>query len=66
MTDSYTVEELDEYRQVFAMFDTDGSGAIGVDELRAAMKSMNMYAGDQELHTLINEVSHIMHFAQVI
>lgn len=31
--ENYTEEELEEYREVFSVFDTDGSGAIGTDEL---------------------------------
>ena len=27
--EKYSKEELEEYKQVFALFDTDGSGAIG-------------------------------------
>jgi len=49
----YTREELEEYKQVFALFDTDGSGAIGTDELGEAMRSMGMNPTPQEL-----QVSH--------
>ena len=38
------------------MFDTDGSGAIGTDELGDAMKSMGMNATQRELEQLIREV----------
>ncbi len=53
----YTADELVEYRQVFALFDTDGSGAIGTDELGEAMRSMGMNANQKELEQLIREVS---------
>uniref|UniRef100_A0A915LP69 EF-hand domain-containing protein n=1 Tax=Meloidogyne javanica TaxID=6303 RepID=A0A915LP69_MELJA len=33
----YTKGELKEYQQLFKMFDTDGSGAIGSEELKGAM-----------------------------
>uniref|UniRef100_A0A915K2N1 EF-hand domain-containing protein n=1 Tax=Romanomermis culicivorax TaxID=13658 RepID=A0A915K2N1_ROMCU len=52
----YTTEELEEYKQVFALFDTDGSGAIGTDELGEAMRSMGMNPTPQELQTLIKEI----------
>lgn len=52
----YTADELVEYRQVFALFDTDGSGAIGTDELGEAMRSMGMNASQKELEQLIREV----------
>lgn len=45
----YTKEEIEEYKQVFALFDTDGSGAIGTDELGEAMRSMGMNPTPQEL-----------------
>lgn len=38
------------------MFDIDGSGAIGTDELSDAMKSMGMNATQRELEQLIREV----------
>ncbi|CAJ0582966.1 unnamed protein product, partial [Mesorhabditis spiculigera] len=38
----YTKKELKEYRQIFAMFDTDGSGAIGNEELKQAMISIGI------------------------
>jgi Ca2+-binding EF-hand superfamily protein len=44
------------HTQVFALFDTDGSGAIGTDELGEAMKSMGMNATQRELEILIREV----------
>jgi Ca2+-binding EF-hand superfamily protein len=53
----YTADELVEYRQVFALFDTDGSGAIGTDELGEAMRSMGMNANQKELEQLIREAS---------
>ncbi len=52
----YTKEELEEYGQVFALFDTDGSGAIGVEELGEAMRSMGMAPTQRELEQLINDV----------
>ncbi|EFO15033.1 hypothetical protein LOAG_13484 [Loa loa] len=38
----YSQEELEEYRQVFNVFDTDGSGAIGIDELESAMRNLGL------------------------
>lgn len=32
VNERYTKSELEDYRQLFNMFDTDGSGAIGSDE----------------------------------
>uniref|UniRef100_A0A0N4U4F0 Calmodulin n=1 Tax=Dracunculus medinensis TaxID=318479 RepID=A0A0N4U4F0_DRAME len=55
----YTNEELEEYRQVFNMFDTDGSGAIGIDELESAMKNFGLEAKRDELELIIEEVDQI-------
>ncbi|VDN31138.1 unnamed protein product, partial [Gongylonema pulchrum] len=52
----YSDEELDEYRQVFNMFDTDGSGAIGIDELESAMRNLGLEPQKNELEQIIEEV----------
>ncbi|VDK87584.1 unnamed protein product [Litomosoides sigmodontis] len=52
----YSQEELDEYRQVFNVFDTDGSGAIGIDELESAMRNLGLRPQKNELEQLIEEV----------
>ncbi|CAJ0935207.1 unnamed protein product, partial [Mesorhabditis belari] len=52
----YTKKELKEYRQLFAMFDTDGSGAIGNQELKQAMISIGISANETEIDNIIKEV----------
>ncbi|VDM98807.1 unnamed protein product [Thelazia callipaeda] len=52
----YSEEELEEYRQVFNMFDTDGSGAIGIDELESAMRNLGLQPEKNELEQIIEEV----------
>ncbi|CAJ0956972.1 unnamed protein product, partial [Mesorhabditis belari] len=54
--EGYTEEELAEYRQVFNMFDTDRSGAIGLDELEAAMRNLGLEQTREELDRIIDEV----------
>ncbi|KAF8355040.1 hypothetical protein PRIPAC_96663 [Pristionchus pacificus] len=54
--EKYTEEELKEYRQVFNMFDTDRSGAIGLDELEAAMKNLGLESTKDQLTKIIDEV----------
>ncbi|GMT10410.1 hypothetical protein PFISCL1PPCAC_1707, partial [Pristionchus fissidentatus] len=54
--DGYTEEELQEYRQVFNMFDTDRSGAIGLEELEAAMRNLGLEQTRDELDKIIDEV----------
>ena len=41
---------------MFKMFDTDGSGAIGSEELKGAMQSIGLEADDDEIERLIKEV----------
>ncbi|VDL71893.1 unnamed protein product [Nippostrongylus brasiliensis] len=53
---AYTRKELKEYRQLFNMFDTDGSGAIGNEELKQAMFSIGMHANEAEIDNVIREV----------
>uniref|UniRef100_A0A0R3RNJ6 Calmodulin n=1 Tax=Elaeophora elaphi TaxID=1147741 RepID=A0A0R3RNJ6_9BILA len=52
----YSQEELEEYRQVFNVFDTDGSGAIGIDELESAMRNLGLEPQKNELEQIIEEV----------
>ncbi|GMS77988.1 hypothetical protein PENTCL1PPCAC_163, partial [Pristionchus entomophagus] len=54
--DGYTEEELQEYRQVFNMFDTDRSGAIGLEELEAAMRNLGLEQTTDELNKIIDDV----------
>ncbi|GMR56536.1 hypothetical protein PMAYCL1PPCAC_26731, partial [Pristionchus mayeri] len=54
--EGYTEEELQEYRQVFNMFDTDRSGAIGLEELEAAMRNLGLEQTKEELNKIIDEV----------
>jgi Ca2+-binding EF-hand superfamily protein len=39
------------------MFDTDGSGALGNDELKEAMIGIGLQASDEEIDELIREVN---------
>ncbi|CAD5211099.1 unnamed protein product [Bursaphelenchus xylophilus] len=48
--------EMDEFRQLFDMFDADGSGAIGNEELKEAIMSLGQNISDQEIEDLIKEV----------
>ncbi|OZC12173.1 EF hand [Onchocerca flexuosa] len=52
----YSQEELEEYYQVFNVFDTDGSGAIGIDELESAMRNLGLEPQKNELEQIIEEV----------
>lgn len=52
----YDEEELDEYRQLFDLFDEDRSGAIGNEELKKAILNFGHQATDAEIDELIEEV----------
>eukprot|EP01059_Diplonema_ambulator_P027061 TRINITY_DN4469_c0_g1_i1.p1 TRINITY_DN4469_c0_g1~~TRINITY_DN4469_c0_g1_i1.p1 ORF type:complete len:156 (+),score=62.36 TRINITY_DN4469_c0_g1_i1:68-535(+) len=49
-------EQIQEYRHVFQLFDSDNSGAICLKELGSAMKSLGMKPTDQELEDMVKEV----------
>ncbi|KAI1723173.1 EF hand domain-containing protein [Ditylenchus destructor] len=53
---SFTKEELRDYQQMFEMFDTDGSGALGNEELKEAIISIGLQANDSEIDEIIREV----------
>ncbi|KAI6226234.1 hypothetical protein M3Y99_01312700 [Aphelenchoides fujianensis] len=56
LAEHYTKNEIEEYRALFSMFDTDGSGAIGNEELKQAMIQIGLQASDKEIDDLIKEV----------
>jgi ribosomal protein L12E/L44/L45/RPP1/RPP2 len=56
LSEHYTKSELEDYRQLFCMFDTDGSGAISNEELKAAIISIGLQVSDEEIDDLIKEV----------
>ncbi|KAJ9602693.1 hypothetical protein H2200_012887 [Cladophialophora chaetospira] len=49
-------EELQAFKDVFALFDKDGSGTITAQELGEIMKSLGQNPSDSELQDMINEV----------
>ncbi|KAH7721418.1 hypothetical protein AAVH_11033 [Aphelenchoides avenae] len=57
LEESFTKEELQEFHELFSMFDADGSGAIGSEELKQAMMSIcGQQTTDGEIDDLIREV----------
>ncbi|KAI6190951.1 putative calcium-binding protein [Aphelenchoides bicaudatus] len=56
LSEHYTRSELEEYRQLFLMFDTDNSGSISNEELKAAVISIGLQLTDEEVDDLIKEV----------
>eukprot|EP00996_Jenningsia_fusiforme_P003924 NODE_4723_length_771_cov_40.364266_g4379_i0.p1 GENE.NODE_4723_length_771_cov_40.364266_g4379_i0~~NODE_4723_length_771_cov_40.364266_g4379_i0.p1 ORF type:complete len:210 (+),score=73.42 NODE_4723_length_771_cov_40.364266_g4379_i0:87-632(+) len=53
---SLTQEEIEDFRQVFTLFDKDRSGTIDVKELNTAMHSLGMKPTEAEVASMIAEV----------
>jgi Ca2+-binding EF-hand superfamily protein len=51
-----TQDEIEELRQAFDLFDTDGSGTIDPKELRAAMQSLGFDAKNQTIYKMIQDI----------
>merc|ERR1712072_193983 len=51
-----TEEQVEECREAFEMFDIDGSGAIDVRELKAAIKALGMDVSAEELKKMVSDV----------
>jgi Ca2+-binding EF-hand superfamily protein len=48
--------EIEELRQAFDLFDTDGSGTIDPKELRAAMRSLGLESKNQTVYQIIQDI----------
>ena len=51
-----TDDEIEELRQAFDLFDTDGSGTIDPKELRAAMLSLGFETKNQTIYQMIQDI----------
>ena len=51
-----TDDEVEELRQAFDLFDTDGSGMIDPKELRAAMQSLGFETKNQTIYQMIQDI----------
>ena len=51
-----TDDEVEELRQAFDLFDTDGSGTIDPKELRAAMQSLGFETKNQTIYQMIQDI----------
>ena len=49
-------DEVEELRQAFDLFDTDGGGTIDPKELRAAMRSLGLETKNQTVYQMIQEI----------
>jgi calmodulin len=48
-------EEVAQYKEVFQIFDKDGTGDITADELGEVMRELGLNPSEAELHDLVNE-----------
>ena len=51
-----TEEEIEEIREAFNLFDTDGSGTIDPKELKTAMQSLGFEAKNQTIYQMISDI----------
>ncbi len=52
----FTEEQIEEIREAFSLFDTDGSGAINYKELKAAMRALGFDTSKEEMQRIIQEI----------
>ncbi|KAL7697536.1 centrin [Lotmaria passim] len=52
-----TKDQMEEIREAFDLFDTDGSGTIDVRELRIAMRALGFEPRKEELRQLVNDAT---------
>merc|ERR1712000_3614 len=51
-----TEDEIEEIKEAFDLFDTDGSGSIDPKELKAAMQSLGFEAKNQTIYQMISDL----------
>ena len=51
-----TSSEIEEIREAFNLFDTDGSGTIDPKELKEAMKTLGFEAKNQSIYQMISDI----------
>merc|ERR1712202_28580 len=49
-------DEIEEIKEAFDLFDTDGSGTIDPKELKAAMQSLGFEAKNQTIYQMISDL----------
>merc|ERR1712151_376802 len=55
-SEQLTEEQIQEFKEAFALFDKDGDGTITTKELGTVMRSLGQNPTEAELHDMINEV----------
>jgi Ca2+-binding EF-hand superfamily protein len=49
-------EEIEELREAFELFDTDGNGTIDPNELKSAMKNLGLEAKNHTVYQMISDI----------
>ena len=52
----FSEEQIEEIREAFNLFDTDGSGSIDYKELKAAMRALGFETKKEEMQKIIDEI----------
>jgi calmodulin len=56
MVDLLSEQYLEEFREVFNLFDKDGSGTISASELGTVMRTLGQNPSETEVENMIREV----------
>ena len=56
MSDSFTQEQIDEFKKAFNMFDIDGDGSITAKELRTIFRSQGLNPTAEEVVEMVESV----------
>eukprot|EP00111_Clytia_hemisphaerica_P001217 TCONS_00003475-protein len=56
LSDSLTIEEINEYKQAFALYDRNSNGTINQNELLSVLRSLGQNPTEQEVQDIINEM----------
>ncbi|XP_015760375.1 PREDICTED: myosin-2 essential light chain-like [Acropora digitifera] len=51
-----TQEEIDEYRDAFSLFDTEGDGKIDVEQIGSVLRSLNLNPADEDILKIEKDV----------
>ena len=56
MSKNLSEDQINEYREAFALFDKDGGGSIDADELGGVMRSLGQNPSEADLKEMIRQV----------
>jgi calmodulin len=48
--------EVDEFREIFDLFDSDGGGSIDASELGSVMRTLGKHPSEEELVKLVKQI----------